>query len=120
MSTDQHETSRRGRRSTDWTLKRLITIGTLLTMLGAAYTAFAARWATKAEVTEAVRPVTDTLKAMSRRLDRVEQRQDSAQSIADLVIANARFNCLVAERDHSTSLTEAAGFKCNVLLGRVR
>jgi hypothetical protein len=128
MALDQRDPMHRGRRTTDWSRKRLIEIGTLVVLVisiaSSVSAYFSTRWATHAEVKDAVQPMADTLAAFKNivipRLVRVEQRQDSAGAIGQLIPAIARYNCLVAERDRSQSLTEAAGLPCNTLLGRMR
>jgi len=116
------------RRKTDWTIKRMIELGTLVGLLatgwGVVWSYFAAKWATHSEVSDAVQPVVDTLREFRRdmipRLNRVEQRQDSAEAIHQLLVPLARYQCITAERDRSASLTELAGLPCNNLLGRAK
>src|SRR5574338_484308 len=115
MSPDQHETARRGRRSTDWTLKRIIEIGTAIGLLWGDYTTISAylgaKWATHTEVTEAVRPVVDTLNAFKRasagRLDMLEARQAFIERRQDLIPGFLRLQCLQLRRDKSESLADA-------------
>jgi len=125
---DRREISRERRRKNDWTLKRIIEVGTVVGLLWGGYTAisayFAAKWATHTEVSDAVQPVVDTLRAMRTdivpRINRVEQRQDAAESLHQLLVPLARYQCIMAERDRSKSLAEAAGLPCQSLLGRTR
>ena len=124
MTPEQRDPMHRGRRKTDWTLKRIIEVGTVLGMLAAGYTYLAARWATKAEVASAVQPVADTLAAFKRstaiRLDAVEIRQSAAERRQDLIPGFLRLQCLQLRRDRSESLAEAAGVPCDSLLQRRR
>jgi hypothetical protein len=128
MTSSQDDAMQRGRRNYDrWSRRKLIEIGTIIGLLWGGYSAISAyigaRWATHAEVSNAVQPVADTLQAFKRdvmpRLVRVEQRQDAAEA-NNLMPALARYACLTAERDRSTSMTEAAGLPCNRLLGRIQ
>lgn len=128
MSPDQHEASRRGRRSTDWTLRRIIEIGTVIGLLWAGFNfisaATAARWATHNEVTDAVKPVVDTLNAFkataNARLLRVEIGQQQAEAVHQLLVPLARLSCLDLARQRSSSLAAAAGLPCDSLLRRMR
>jgi hypothetical protein len=116
------------RRKTDWNRKTIIEVATIIVLgisiASAASSYFSTRWATHSEVTDAVKPVVDTLRVMRSdivpRLNRVEQRQDAAESLHQLLVPLARYQCIMAERDRSKSLAEAAGLPCNSLLGRVR
>lgn len=116
------------RRKTDWNRKTIIEVATIIVLgisiASAASSYFSTRWATHSEVSDAVKPVVDTLRVMRSdivpRLNRVEQRQDAAESLHQLLVPLARYQCIMAERDRSKSLAEAAGLPCQSLLGRPR
>lgn len=110
-----------------WTREGVIKTLTLLSLAGAIYVGLStwagARLASRAEIREQVKPVVDTLErlkleAMSR-MDRIENRQDEAETIHSLIVPMARLQCLQMRRWDSGTLADAAGLPCDSLLRRI-
>lgn len=129
---EHRDRTHRGRRSSDqilegWTWGRVIRLATALTLLAGIYggmtTFFAARFASRQEIEQSVQPVVDTLRvfkaATAARLDRVEERQDQAEDVHQLLIPMARLQCLQLQRWQSGTLATAAGLPCDSLLRRL-
>lgn len=109
-----------------WRKEDVIKWLTLLSLLGTVFvgvsTWFSARFATRAEIEEQVKPVVDTLNALKiatdSRMRRLEARQDTLYNVRQLIPAMARAQCLQLERWDSKTIAEAAGLPCDSLLRR--
>ena len=134
MTPDQRSPTN-GRRKTDWSLRRIIEVGTVIGILWAGFTtisaAIGARWATHAEVSRVAEKVdsvnvnVDSVRSQSnRRMDLIERRQDAVDrrnnAIQELLPAIARTTCIRLDIDRSSSIAQAAGLPCDSLLRRIR
>lgn len=83
-----------------------------------------ARFATRKEIQEQVKPVVDTLNAFrtttNDRVMRLEARQDSSETVRRLIPSFIRLQCLQLQRDHSESMAALAGIPCDSLLQHSR
>lgn len=113
-----------------WKKEDVIKWLTILTLAGGIFVGTAAwlsaRYATRGEIKEQIRPVvdsigtiTDTLNSFNARLRKIEDNQPAAAAARDLVGAMARLQCLDYARQNSMSLPDAAGVSCDSLLRRV-
>ena len=109
-----------------WNKEDVIKWLTILSMVGAigvaVLTFISSRFATRAEIEAAVKPVVDTLNAIRKdqdtRIDRLEMRQDTLYMVRQLIPAMARAQCIQLERWSSKTIAEAAGLPCDSLLHR--
>lgn len=121
-----------GRRKTDWTLRRIIEIGTAIGLLWAGFTgisaAIGARWATHAEVNSVVRPVAvkvdsvaNAVDTLFSRFERIEQLQPMSVNMRALIGSMARYQCLDArDNPRKRERAEAADMPCDSLIRRMR
>lgn len=109
-----------------WRKEDVIKWLTIVSMVGgigvAVLTFISARFATRAQIESAVKPVVDTLNAIRKdqdtRIGRLEARQDTDDAIRSLIPAIARTTCIRLEIDRSSSIAEAAALPCDSLLNR--
>lgn len=112
----------------EWKKEDVIKWLTILSLAGTiaigVSTWVSARFATRKEIQEQVKPVIDTLNAFrettAARITRIEARQDTAEATRRLIPGFIRLQCLQLQRDRSESMAAAAGLPCDSLLQHSR
>lgn len=103
-----------------WTWGRVTKIGTALTVVGgivvAVVTVMLTIIVTKPELKAVARKADSVASVTNGRLSRIEDRQDHAEAIHQLLVPMATLECVRLQREKSTTLAVIARLPCDSLL----